>query len=454
MVETLISDPNERFLASVGGDPCQHAFPSRPLVMPWRSYRPIPPDDIPVRYEQLMLEPAKSPRGRVAYLHVPFCANRCAYCGFYQNPYRTEAGRDYAATVREELLLERGAPRVKAHPVSAIYFGGGTPTGLEAEDLARLLRSARAALPVASDVEVTVEARVLGFDEARLDACLEAGANRFSFGVQSFDTEVRRAQGRRASRPEVMRVLGGLLATDRAPLILDLMFGLPGQTLEVWRQDLAACLELGPDGVDLYALNVFPSSPLGRRLAEGRGMAAATVAEQGDMYREGVETLLAAGWTQISNSHFARTTRERNRYNLLVKEGAETLAFGAGAGGHLGGVSFRTEGALDAYASSVRAGRKAIAGMAVADRFEPLRRFVGGGLERGRLELGARVPMEAEETRSLWALVEQWQQAGLLDVGSRGVLQLRTAGRFWAPNLVAGLVALLSALDGLDFEAT
>src|SRR5690606_13784105 len=139
---------------------------------------------------------------------------------------------------------------------------------------------------------------------------------------------------------------------------------------------------------DLYGLNLIPGTPLATAVSAGKFPAMPVLGELGRMYRIGAEQLGSEGWEQISNSHWRRTRHERNVYNLRIKEGVDCLAYGSGAGGRMGHHSYALAPDLDTYAQGVRAGRKPLAGMRVADRFQPLRNLVTAGLETGRLDLG------------------------------------------------------------------
>ncbi|MEB2343886.1 MAG: heme anaerobic degradation radical SAM methyltransferase ChuW/HutW [Deltaproteobacteria bacterium] len=420
--------------ARLGGDPIRDAFARRAPLVPWRGQRPVPADALEEAWQRLIGTPA--PRGkRVAYVNVPFCANHCLFCGFYRGPAQPARIAGYASLVIEELERERAAAGVARAPVHALYLGGGTPSALPAGELHHLLRALRGALPLAPDCEITVEGRWLGFDAEKVDACLEAGANRFSIGVQSFDTAVRRSQGRRASRDELLRFLAELVDRDRAAIVADLLIGLPGQTPDTWQDDLRACIDLELDGVDLYPLNVYPATPLAGAIAAGKSGPALPLPEQGALYREGARVLEDAGWRQISNSHWARATRERNLYNLLIKQGADCLGYGAGAGGSLAEHSYALAAELEAYAALVRAGRKPLRAIREPDADERLQQHLAAQLEVGRLDLATLGP-DARERAG--ALVGQWQRAGLLE-GAGPRLRLTVAGRFWAPNLARGL---------------
>lgn len=423
-------------------DALREAFATRRPVEPWAGRLPVPEAALPSVWSRL-IETPPTRRKRLAYVHLPFCANHCLFCGFYRGPAVPQRLADYVSLPIEELRRETAAPGVATAPVHAVYLGGGTPSALAADDLHRLLLALRRFLPLAPDCEITVEGRVLGFEPEKIDACLEAGANRFSIGVQTFDTDVRRSQGRRASREELIRFLARLRDRERAALVLDLLFGLPGQTPDVWREDLRTCVELEPDGVDLYCLNVFPGTPLQRAIEAGKSVPAASLAEKGAMYGEGASVLADAGWRQISNSHWARTTRERNLYNILIKQGAECLAYGAGAGGSLGRYAYTLEPDLERYRAMVHEGRKPLRAMREAGPLQCLHECVSGGLELGRVDLSG---LEPSVLAPLEALRAQWHEAGLLE-NAGPILRLTTAGRFWAPNLARGLLEALPTHD-------
>ncbi|WP_432720123.1 heme anaerobic degradation radical SAM methyltransferase ChuW/HutW [Jeongeupia wiesaeckerbachi] len=417
------------------------AFPKRDLVMPWRHRTPIDPSEYAATWRRLQASPRQGRKG-LAYVHVPFCANHCLFCGFYQNRWEEEASRPYTDRLIAEIEREAGTPLVQRAPIHAVYLGGGTPSALAATDLARLITALRRYLPLAPDAEITVEGRIRHFDAARIDACLDAGANRFSIGVQSFDTRVRQRLGRQASRDQAIAFLESLAARDRAAVVCDLIFGLPDQDDDVWARDLETVCALPLDGVDLYALNLLPTTPLSKAVELQRRSLSTPQARQ-RMYLAGLDRLAEAGWRQLSNSHWARTTRERNLYNQLIKDGADCLAFGSGGGGSAHGISYVVDSSLASYEEKCDAGCKPLAHLAQSDAWQPIREAVTGGIERGRLDLYA-LPLDDGPSlvESLSPLIANWHQTGLLaDAGP--VLRLTPRGRFWANNLHAALNELV-----------
>ncbi|QKJ88609.1 heme anaerobic degradation radical SAM methyltransferase [Paramixta manurensis] len=423
--------------AKTGAQP----FSERRATMPWRSAVPVPAESVQERWQQLLATPAP-PRKRLVYLHIPFCATHCTFCGFYQNSYRAEACARYTDYLLRELELEAHSALHQSAPIHAIYFGGGTPSALAASDLYRIISQLRQTLPLAPDCEITLEGRVMHFDEERICASLDAGANRFSVGIQTFNSAIRQRMGRTSDGEQARRFMESLVRHDRASVVCDLMFGLPGQDAQSWQQDLAIVKEIGLDGVDLYALNLLPSTPLGKAVANQR-VTLPDHLERRDLYLMGCEVLADAGWNHISNSHWARTTRERNLYNLLIKQGADCLALGSGAGGSLNGYAWMVERNLERYYQAIDQQQKPLMMLMESPGNDSRwHHQLQAGIEVGRVPLN----QLTDHAATLQPLLDQWHHAGLTRDTSH-CLRLTREGRYWASNLLQALQQLIPLLN-------
>ena len=220
----------------------------------WRSLRPT--DDQPL----------------VIYVHIPFCISRCSFCGFYRNRADDATIEEYVKRLLVEIdrVADEGVFTHK--PVDVVYFGGGTPTALTADQLRRTVGRLHERFNIAHDCEFTIEGRLFAFDDERVRACLESGVSRFSFGVQSFETDLRRSLGRRLSQEETLSRLSDIknICGDKITLVADLIYGLPGQTQADWMEKNVKTthLESALDAVDLYSLKVIPGMALAKRLAQ------------------------------------------------------------------------------------------------------------------------------------------------------------------------------------------
>ncbi|OPL14052.1 MAG: hypothetical protein AVO34_06005 [Firmicutes bacterium ML8_F2] len=262
----------------------------------------------------------------VAYIHLPYCETHCLYCGFFGGQYEPDRAERYLDALLNEIVCESGRAAVGNGPLQAIYLGGGPPTALTAEQLARLMGTVRRYLPLAEDCEITVEGRIHGFTDDKLQACMEAGANRFSLGIQTFNTRIRRALGHIESHAELVTSVTRLAELSKAgprhaAIVFDPIYGLPGQTRENWRQDLEQFLALPLDGTDLYQLNLFPQGKLAAAINSGRTEPPPSLTEQSQYFSIGVRRLQTAGLQRLSICHWGRNPLERNRCNLLTKGG-------------------------------------------------------------------------------------------------------------------------------------
>ena len=428
-----VSSPHGRYFAREGVPPLSHAFEGKIAVHPGLGGGKVPSEEMGAHLDALL---DQERRGKsVAYIHVPFCQTHCLYCGFYSTLYHAEDSRAYADALIAELELWRGRKAMESGPVHALYMGGGTPTALDGEDIRRILKAARAALPLANDCEVTVEGRLSNFDARKMEACLEGGANRFSLGVQSFHTDIRRSMGRLGSREDMIRGLELLMSYGQAAVIVDLIYGFPNQGMERWLEDIATAQSLKLDGADCYQLNVYRQTPLGQAIERGKMPPAADIPEQSAMFAAGVEAMTGAFYRRLFISHWARTSRERNLYNLYVKGAAHCLAFGPGAGGNLQGHFYINKHDYAAWMESVRAGVKPCAMIQRPRERHYLYRAIAEGMEQGWLDLADLETRFAVSVESICQpLLQQWRKTGLVEL-AEGRVVLTLAGQFWQVNL-------------------
>lgn len=419
-VEGYFADPR---------DPLHAAFPAKARIHSGPSAAPLLGEAADEALDAL----ADRPRAgkTLAYVHVPFCETRCLYCMFYQNPFLPERAAAFTDALIREMELWSDREAQKSGPVHAVYFGGGTPTALSARDLKRVLDAVRRTLPLANDCEITIEGRINNFDDEKIDAVLAGGANRFSLGVQTFSTEVRRSMMRIDDRESCLRRLEDLIRCDEAAVVMDLIYGFPGQNMSVWEEDLRIASSLALDGIDCYQLNVFEKSPLARYVASGKLPAAADTHMKADMFARSVEHFTRQNWRRLSNNHWGRTTRERNIYNQFGKGPCDCLAFGSGAGGRLFGHGFMLERRLDDYIAAVGSGRKPVAVLMAPGVHWALLRTISSDMESGAVNLRAIGRTFGTDLEALARpVVEQWIGAGLL-VRSGEWLRQTTAGEFW-----------------------
>ncbi len=267
------------------------------------------------------------------YVHVPFCLTRCGYCDF--NAY---AGLGHLAVRYVDALAAEAdlwADAWTDEPFSSVFLGGGTPTTLATEDLARLLAHMRDRFHVSPDAEVTIEANPDSVDERKLGELLDAGFTRLSMGAQSFDPTVLAALERVHSPASVRRAFEAARAAGHANVNLDLIYGANGETLPSWRRTLEETVALGPEHLSAYALTIEPATPLGRKVVAGV-VPGPDPDVQADMFELACEVLSGAGYRHYEVSNWSWPGFEC-RHNLTYWQRRAYLGLGAGAHSHRDG---------------------------------------------------------------------------------------------------------------------
>ena len=456
--DMFAADTEEQRMLQFGtaaADALTEGFPRKRVVHAGIQGKIVPPAEAQDVWQRIMNTPAKQGEVQAAYIHIPFCKTKCLYCGFFQNAAQQSAEDDYVEALLEEIEAAAEAPRLKNGMIHAVFIGGGTPTSLSAENAAKVLRALRRVLPLANDYEMTLEGRIHDLVPEKMEAWFANGVNRISLGVQSFDTKVRQAQGRIETREEVLERLALLKAYGQCSVVLDLIYGLPGQTMEVWEQDLADLVASGIDGADFYQLNVYEGSDLNKRIAEGKLDPAATTKEQARMYAFAHEYMVKRGWRQLSMCHWSRSNRERSLYNALAKEGVPMFPFGSSAGGFLEGYAVMLHRVLQPYAMLVASGQKPIMGLVRQSDIQPFANRAVSMLERGFIDLARLADMDGRLADLRW-LYTLWEEHGF--VKFNGIqYELTVAGKFWEVNLAQTTVEciqyLLTGENTLNLES-
>ena len=278
------------------------------------------------------------------YLHIPFCKSKCAYCDFYSLPHSEEKMDAYTAALIRH--LEEVAPRCAAHTADTVYFGGGTPSYLGEKRLTKLLKTVKKRYHVAAGAEITLEANPdSAGDWKALRALRRAGFNRVSLGVQAADDALLRRIGRVHTWDQVLSSVAAARMAGFDNLSLDLIYGLPGQTMAAWQDTLRAAAALETQHISCYGLKVEPGTPLWQQRES------ADIPDddaQADMYLWTVDYLEKQGYAQYEISNFARPGYE-SRHNLKYWTLGEYAGFGPGAHSDMGGVRFAYERDLDGY---------------------------------------------------------------------------------------------------------
>ncbi len=338
------------------------------------------------------------------YIHIPFCRTKCSYCDF-----NTYAGLEPLIPRYLDALGAELRRYPAGLPVHTINFGGGTPSLLSPAQLAGVIGAARGHFEVAPEAEVSVEANPGGLDRPYFEGLLEAGVNRLSFGVQSFHARELAMLTRRHSAQEARHAYEAARAAGFRNISLDLMYGLPGQTLAAWRTSLEGALGLRPEHLSLYGLTIYDHLPLGRRVRTGE-LPGQDEDLMADMYELACELLARAGYEQYEISNWALALELRCRHNLAYWRNTGYIGLGAGAHSYFNGRRYSNELRPAAYVD------KALSGEALEAEAEDLTPEL---VRAETVILGLRLNEGVALSEGELGLLEACLAAGLLDIDGR-----------------------------------
>lgn len=289
------------------------------------------------------------------YVHIPFCASRCSYCDFFSTLNLANVGERYVDALIAESLLRCG--ELQGEPVRTLYLGGGTPSQLPVTLLERLVSGLKGVLDLSALEEFTIEANPDDVTPEWCAALPPLGVNRVSMGVQSFEDSVLRFIGRRHTARQAVDAVSNLRAAGINNISIDLIYGLPGQTIASWTDSVRQALALRPQHISAYGLTYEEGTRLWRQ--RERGEVVEVPEEQClEMYRILVDELLAAGYEHYEISNFALPGCH-SRHNSSYWDDTPYLGLGAAAHSYDGRIRRYNPHDLQRYIDLVLAGKTA-----------------------------------------------------------------------------------------------
>lgn len=261
------------------------------------------------------------------YIHIPFCLNKCDYCDFYSEPLADMGTlENYTCSVINELQLRQAEFN---RPFASIYLGGGTPSLLNPGQIERILDSVFKYYRPYGDTEISMEVNPATVNLRDMNNLHKVGVNRLSIGVQSFSDIELRTMGRIHNGREAAAILDNVSKAGFDNFNIDLIYGLPGQTIQSWRSNLSQALDFNPQHISAYLLQLEPSTPMARKIDEGKLNLLDDELES-SLYYDTLEFLQGKGYEHYEISNFAANDR-RCLHNMLYWQGCNYLGIGAGA---------------------------------------------------------------------------------------------------------------------------
>jgi putative oxygen-independent coproporphyrinogen III oxidase len=312
------------------------------------------------------------------YIHIPFCRQRCDFCSFYLEIFRENRADTFVRSLRHEIGLSVQQHVPTHRPIQSVYFGGGTPTVLAATQLTAILAEVRMHLTLTADCEITVEAHPSATSEQSLTQLFEAGVTRMSFGAESMEDRDLTRLGRPGTVDETVDAVSRARAAGFTNINLDLMYGLPGQSLESWQRTVAHCLALEPAHLSCYALTIEEGTKLESEIRR-RLSPAPDEGLQIEMDEAAQGILGNTGYERYEVSNYAKPGYAC-RHNLLYWTNGEYLGLGPSAQSYMDGTRFGNIANLATYDTLLAANRLPIEDRTRLSEEEQLRDAVIFGL--------------------------------------------------------------------------
>jgi len=378
-----------------------------------------------------------------AYVHIPFCKVRCGYCDF--NTYTSTELRGVTQNSFFDNLLSEirfaknvlNDSQIAHRKFSTVFFGGGTPTQMTAEQLGQILEVLTDEFGLEPGAEVTTEANPDTVDERYLETLSKAGFTRVSIGMQSAVTSVLKTLDRTHNPENVAKAVAAAKSAG-LQVSVDLIYGTPGETLDDWRESLQAAIELEPNHISAYSLIVEDGTKLARQIRSGE-LEQPSDDDHADKYEIADATLASAGFDWYEVSNWSKTVNARSAHNLAYWQSNDWWGFGPGAHSHIGGTRWWNVKHPAAYAERIVASQSPALAREVLD--DETR-----NVERVLLELRVREGMSIESLKAMNANIakpiSQFIADGMVNAEDaiRGRLTLTLKGRLLADSMVRQLL--------------
>jgi oxygen-independent coproporphyrinogen-3 oxidase len=369
------------------------------------------------------------------YIHVPRCDRLCPFCGLNRKLLEGTGLEAYTDFLVSQINGYGRCPYVKEKKIESVYFGGGTPTVLEAPHFERVLAALRGNFNLLADCEISVETTQHNLGAAKAAALRDLGVNRFSVGIKTIPERGRRLMGRSYSEKKAKEDFAATREVFRGSLCIDILYSYPGQTLEELAEDAAFCLDYGVDSVSFYSLMIQKGSAMAAAAGEGRPAFTRSIESDRERHNYFYAALRNAGYELLELTKLALRGRDRYQYIYVQYGRKDCFPVGSGAGGRIGGFGVYSAGPKTRFVTPPD------------EKTEKYARL-SGLLQYGSYDmrqLGAGLGKAGKEAVS--EITAAFIRAGLLEQEGPG-LRLTADGVFWGSNMAASLIEKAVRAEG------
>ncbi|HHW30210.1 MAG TPA: oxygen-independent coproporphyrinogen III oxidase [Clostridiaceae bacterium] len=310
------------------------------------------------------------------YIHLPFCRSKCNYCDFNSYPDKDNLIPAYFKAV--EMELDSYGNKLKHHRINTIFIGGGTPSYVNEKYIIQLLNTCRRNFNISSNAEITIESNPGTLCRDKVKAYRQSGINRLSIGLQAWQDRILKKLGRTHTLEDYLNNFSLAREEGFDNISTDLIFAIPGQTLEEWCETLENVVAMGPEHISCYSLQIEEGTVFGRLFSEG-GLTPVDDEYDREMYYRAKEILRNAGYEHYEISNFAKPGYQC-KHNLIYWQTAQYLGVGAGAHSYIEGKRFNNVYSPEKYINLIQTGKSTVENVINIDREEAMSEYMILGL--------------------------------------------------------------------------
>lgn len=402
------------------------------------SHYPLPkekPEKTDVSQLMGLLEENRNPTPKALYIHIPFCDRICSFCPFNKVLKQEDLVTEYIKALKQEMASYARMPYIKTSKFAAVNFGGGTPSSLTGGQLTDLIESVKNNFVLTEDAVISMEGSTTNFSEEKLEAVRKAGVSRVSFGIQTFQQELREIMGLEDSSERCKELLLHAREIGYENLCIDLIYNLPGQTMQEWMEDIYYAVKSEIPHITLFALCMVPGTKLQDQIIHSQVPNVGRQNDEIDMFVQARERLREAGYIQYSIWDFAKPGKIDVNPLLYYNKQSDLVGLGPAAFGYINSYMYINKGRIFEYCQSAEQGSLPVLAGKKADRMDRMRGMMAKGLRNYSVdkelfyELFGTKPEEVfpEEINKL-------VKDGLIEITDRQI-RLTDRGGVWGNNV-------------------
>lgn len=317
---------------------------------------------------------------KAIYVHIPFCEKICSFCPFNKVLKQEEQVEKYIEAIKKEIELYAETPYCKTSQFAAVNFGGGTPSCLKKEQIVEIVIWLKSHMNLTDDVVISMEGSTSNFTEEKLKAVFEAGVNRVSFGIQTFNQRLRDIMGLKETSTRCKELLANARKIGFQNICIDFIYNQPGQSMEDWKEDIQYAIDAQIDHITLFALCMVPGTKLQKQIVDGTVPSVGHQNDEIDMFVEARKMLREAGYIQYSIWDFAKPGKIDVNPLIYYNRQEDLLGMGPAAFGYVNCFMYINKGKLPDYFSTLENGKLPILVGKKADKMDQMRGMMSKGL--------------------------------------------------------------------------